>query len=148
MTAIGRFLRRLVGIGASKPEESLVGTVITRLIPDRAKAKEIMVEVEKEIKLHEVEMEKYLAEDIQNARQMYIVELMQLKGKFLNFIRGFVRPYLSYIAGSIWAYTIVDKIITKSRPLLSPLDYSIIGAVIAFWFGSRFLERGKILKGG
>ena len=137
--------KKILGIGTKRPEETVVGSVINKLIPDVNLKKEIMLRIKEEYAKHEIEIDSMLLEDIQSARDMYIVELQQLKGKFLNFVRGIVRPYLSFLAGTIWGYTIINKIINKITPLLTAWDYAIISSVVVFYFGARHLEKAKIL---
>ena len=147
MKLIKRIATRILGIGSSKPEDTVVGSVIDRLVPDIHMKKKIMLGIKEEYAKHEIEIDNMLLEDVQSARDMYIIELQQLKGKVINFVRAIVRPYLSIMAGTIWGYTIVQRIITKSTPLMTPWDYSLIGMVMAFYFGARYLEKGKLFKG-
>ena len=53
---LAKIVTRILGIGTKKPEETIVGSVIDRLVPDKNKQKEIMLEMEREYKKHKQDL--------------------------------------------------------------------------------------------
>lgn len=137
MGVIGKFLRKLVGIGTSKPRESIIGTVIDKLVPDKAKAKEIMLEIQREAAKHEQDMEKDLLEDVQSARQLAIAEMV-LTWKDP---RTWVRPAWAFAGLVMWIITVANK-----TWVFNYWDYGIVTSIVAFYFGSRYLEKRKAMR--
>lgn len=137
MNILKKIIKRIAGIGSKKPEESIIGTVVTRLVPDKAKAKEIMLDIKKEIILHKQEMETMLLEDVQNARTLAIAELkLSLKDP-----RAWVRPTWAFVTLGLWIITVSQK-----SWAFDYWDYGIVGSIVTFYFGSRFLEKRNAKK--
>lgn len=76
----------------------------------------------------------FLAEQIELSRQ-HDIKLMEHNSRFVNDLRGAVRPVVSFIAIGWYVYARVNDI------ALTHEDYAIIGGVLAFWFGFRPFEK-------
>jgi hypothetical protein len=137
---IGKIVGKLLGIGRKKPEETLVGKVVTRLIPDKAGQERFFAELEREYKEHEHEYSMAILADLKSAREMF----SGISNKFSDILRTIPRPYIAMIAGTAWLISLVAKDFK-----LDYYDYGVIGSVLSFYFGFRHIEKvktGKMLK--
>lgn len=162
-----------------------VGGIVDKLFPDKntkIKAEmqdkvleftreQLKVELQKFAQENAHELDMALLEDVDSARRMAMAEWEAIKGgPFINFVRAFQRPYLTFIAGTAWFSTIVFRVLTLAnkidmlieqaatttqikqlmldipKMLFSWYDFAIVIAVIGFWFGSRHLEKLKPMK--
>ena len=78
--------------------------------------------------------QKFWAEQMDNARQHDIATFDQ-GDKFINRLRSSVRPIVTFVALAWYVYARLNNI-----PLTQE-DYTIIGGVLAFWFGFRPFEK-------
>lgn len=75
-----------------------------------------------------------VASYIEQARQ-HDIATFDKSDKFTNRIRSLVRPVCTLLTLSWYIYARVMGI------PLTPEDYTLIGGVVAFWFGVRSLEK-------
>ena len=137
---IAKIASKLLGIGTKKPEETLVGKVVTRLIPDKAGQERFFAEIEREYREHEHEYSMAILTDLKNARGMFA----GISNKFSDILRTIPRPYIAMIAGTAWLISLITK-----NFKLDYYDYGVIGSVLSFYFGFRHFEKikaGKMLK--
>lgn len=81
-----------------------------------------------------VELEKEIINEIDKARQ-HDIKIGENVNKFITNLRGLIRP-LCTVAAFVWyIYAKLNHIELTSE------DYSIIGGVMAFWFGFRSYEK-------
>lgn len=84
-------------------------------------------------------LEKEIIAEIDKARKHDIL-IGENVSKFVTNLRGLIRP-LCTIAAFIWyIYAKLNTIELTSE------DYSIIGGILAFWFGFRSYEKKSFLK--
>jgi hypothetical protein len=134
MSLIKRIASRILGIGASRPEETVVGSVIDRLVPDLHLKKRIMLEIQKEFAQHENEIDKMLLEDVKLARNLAIAQTaLSFKDP-----RAWVRPAWGFVALGMWIITLAQK-----GWAFDYWDYGVVGSIVTFYFGARTLERIK-----
>ena len=79
---------------------------------------------------------KQLAEEVDAARQ-HDIKTFDTADAFSNRLRSLVRPLCTFICLGWYIFARVNHI------PLTPEDYSIIGGVLAFWFGFRPFEKRK-----
>ena len=140
MGPVGKIIKKIIGIGSKKPEETLVGKVVTRLIPDKAGQEKFFAEIEKELREHEHEYSMAILTDIRNAREMFA----GISNKFSDILRTIPRPYIAMIAGTAWLISLWQK-----QFVLDYYDYGVIGSILSFYFGFRHREKikaGKMLQ--
>jgi hypothetical protein len=126
-----------LGIGTRKPEETIVGSVIDRLVPDINKKKEIMYEIQQEYFKYEQEIDKMLLEDTKDARELAKAEtVLNIKDP-----RSWVRPAWAFISLGLWIVSLAQK-----GWAFDYWDYGIIGSIVTFYFGSRVLEKQRALR--
>jgi hypothetical protein len=88
----------------------------------------------KDDKLFEQELENHLSQEIEKARLHDNSINTQVSSYVIN-IRGLIRPVCT-VAAFIWyVYAKLNGISLDSQ------DYSIIGGILAFWFGFRSYEK-------
>jgi len=95
--------------------EDIIDGVSTYLKNDSSFEKEVLAEVEK-------------------ARQ-HDLSLSSQTSKFVINIRGLIRPLCTITAVTWYIYAKLNAIELNSQ------DYSIIGGILAFWFGFRSYEK-------
>jgi hypothetical protein len=131
---LAKIASRILGIGTKRPEETIVGSVINRLVPDLNKRKEFQQELEKEFQKHENEIDKMLLEDVESARQLSIAQT----GLSFKDPRAWVRPAWGFVALGMWIVTLSQK-----SWAFDYWDYGVVGSIVTFYFGARTLERIK-----
>ena len=113
-------------------------------------AKEAITDKDKfmEIKL---QFEQLRTEAMKSARSMYEVELQNLNGPFINFVRAMVRPLWASVACGIWSFAAFTHVWAWWKPEITTLDlpwtiYAVIMQVVTFYFGGRMLEKRQQLQ--
>ena len=110
--------------------ESELFKTIQKAIPDKDK----QAEIEKELKLAAVDIEKIREQDMGDARALAAQETkLSLKDP-----RAWPRPAWAFSALFIWIVSLV-----KTHFELTIHDYAIIGSVVTFYFGIRTYEKIK-----
>ncbi len=136
MGLLAKIASKILGIGASKPEETVVGSVIDRLVPDLHQKKKIMLEIKKEFAQHENELDKLLLEDVELSRELAIAQTtLSMKDP-----RAWVRPAWAFVALGMWVITLAQK-----GWAFDYWDYGIISSIVTFYFGSRVLEKRRAM---
>jgi hypothetical protein len=115
--------KRLLGIGSKNPEESTVGTVISRLVPDRNKQKQIMLEIEQQYNTDVMDL------------QAEIEGMREFEPKFSLFIKGSARWIIAFAFVAFYIYSRLKGI------SLTEFDIQIVGAIVGFAFLSRGIEK-------
>jgi hypothetical protein len=106
--------------------------LLDKLIKDPeqlAKAKFDLVELQQSGAIKELEAE--LA-DVASAREH---DKASYGNSAVDFLRGIVRPVITLSAFSFYVYAKVEAV------GLTAEDYGIIGMVLAFWFGGKFIGK-------
>jgi len=133
MNILKKIIQKIVGAGTKKPEESIVGTVISRLVPDKAKQKEIMLEIEKKYNEYEHEFEIEILKTIQDAQKMY-----EHEPKFSKNLKGSSRWIIALMFSCFYIFARLTNL------ELTSFDGQLMGGLWGFLFLSRGIE--KILK--
>lgn len=142
MGPIANLIGKILGSGK-------VLDVISEAIPDVDKKREFEHNFKMAVLEKESEFTKTIVDDLKSSRELAGIEFREIKGKFIDFLRALPRPLLALIAGFIWAYSIFQRIDSTVPHLeLTYFDYSIIGAVIGFYFGFRWLDKKNGKMGG
>jgi hypothetical protein len=106
--------------------------ILDKVIPDpkaKAEAKERLLKMAQDGDLKKMQAE---LQDISDARSH---DKASYGGGFVDFMRGIVRPVITLAAFAFYVYAKFEAI------GLTVEDYSIIGMVLAFWFGGKFLGK-------
>ena len=82
----------------------------------------------------DIELDKNLTEQIKNA-QDHDISIGQKLSKLVINLRGLIRPLCTIVILTWYLYAKLNNI------NLTTEDYSIIGGVLAFWFGFRTYEK-------
>ncbi len=127
----------------------LVDKGIDKIFPD--KDVKIGAEIDKQKLKNDLELQimkigmdenKLLYQDMDSARELYKLELQKAQSKVAGFIRDIFRPSVGFAIFGMWIYTIIQPIITGApRIELTNFDYSVILAVVGFYFGGRTVEK-------
>lgn len=80
------------------------------------------------------QLEKEMIAEIDKARQ-HDISTGKNVSKFITNLRGFIRPVCTIAAFTWYIYAKLNAIELTSE------DYSIIGGILAFWFGFRSYEK-------
>lgn len=56
----------------------------------------------------------------------------------VDFIRGMIRPVITICFGALF---VIAKLFPEKGIILTVEDYAMIGGVMAFWFGGKFLGK-------
>tara|TARA_Y100001960_G_C14781757_1_gene887387 strand:- start:2946 stop:3332 length:387 start_codon:yes stop_codon:yes gene_type:complete len=83
------------------------------------------------------ELEKEIIAEIDKARQ-HDITIGQNVSKFIINLRGLIRPVCTIAAFTWYIYAKLNNIELTSE------DYSIIGGVLAFWFGFRSYDKKRL----
>ena len=83
---------------------------------------------------NDMTLRKQIDSQVENARQ-HDIALIQNNSRWVNDLRGTVRPLITLICVLWYVYSRVNGI------ALATEDYAVIGGVIAFWFGVRPFEK-------
>lgn len=134
---IGKIVNKILGIG---------GTVIDRVLPDKTQREKFKHELEIEIKKNEHDIEMAMLDDLKDARSMAVHELGEHDTKFTKNLKGSVRPIIAFfLVGNYIFYKVFDVINTwkesQTIPKFTREDFLIVLSILAFYFGSRGLEK-------
>ena len=131
----------------------LVNSGLDKIFPDKNAAlkagidkKKLANQLQLEIMKTAMQDKKLMFQDMDSARDLYKAELQKSQSKIAGFIRDVFRPIIGFAVFGLWIYNIIGPMITGfPRLALTNLDYSIILAVVGFYFGGRTIEklRGK-----
>ena len=121
---------KILGIAAKKPEESLVGKALMRVIPDKQGQERFLAEIEKEYAENEHEYEMDFMEVVKESQQIY-----EWEPKFSQILKGSTRWIIAIMFASFYIY---QRIVGMS---ISPLDEKIILGIIGFLFILRSVEK-------
>lgn len=83
---------------------------------------------------NDMELRRQIDAQIENARQ-HDVALIEHNSRWVNDLRGTVRPLITILCVVWYIYSRVNEI------TLATEDYAVIGGVVAFWFGVRPFEK-------
>lgn len=106
--------------------------VLDKVIPDpeaKAQAKQNLMELLQTGELKKMQAE---LEDVADARAH---DKAAYGGGLVDFLRGIVRPLITGAAFTFYVHAKINGI-----PMTIE-DYSIIGMILAFWFGGKFLGK-------
>ena len=133
MGLLAKLGKRLLGIGTKKPSESIIGRVLDRVVPDKNKRNELMLEIEKEFNKQEFELDHMFMDVVKDAQKMY-----EFEPKIGLFLKGSTRWIIALVMTGFYIYLrITDQGITE-------FDQYLIGGIWGFLFILRSTE--KILK--
>jgi len=82
----------------------------------------------------DVKLEKEILSQFESARD-HDLNMANKNSNIINNIRGIVRPVCTFIAFAWYLYAKINNII------LTVEDYTIIGGILAFWFGFRSIDK-------
>ena len=136
MGTVGNIIRKIVGIGSKKPEETLVGAILTKNLPNKAEVQKIMLEIEQEYKSHEHEYEMGFLDVVKDAQKLYEHEPL-----FSKLLKSSARWVIAIEYTNFYIFfRIMGSIQTNSWALLQQ-DFYLIGGLWAFLFVSRGFEK-------
>jgi len=129
----------------------LVNNGIDKIFPDKNAALKAGIDKDKlanqlQLEMMKIAMEKnkLMFQDMDSARDLYKAELQKSQSKIAGFIRDIFRPVVGFAVFALWIYNIIAPMVSGlSRLELTNLDYSIILAVVGFYFGGRTIEKLK-----
>ena len=115
-------------------------------------AKEAITDKDEFMKV-KLQFEQLRSKAMEGARHMYEVELQNLNGPVINFVRAIVRPLWAGVACAVWSFSAFTYVWAWWEPEITTLDlpwtiYAVIMQVVTFYFGGRMLEKRKQLKEG
>lgn len=129
----------------------LLSVAVDKIFPDKDEAlklgidkQKIKNELELEVMKRSMEEKKLLFQDMDSARELYKAELQKTQSKVAAFIRDVFRPVVGFAVFGMWIYNIIAPMGSGIPRLeLTQFDYSIILAVVGFYFGGRTIEKIK-----
>ncbi|MCP4355505.1 MAG: hypothetical protein GY793_07720 [Proteobacteria bacterium] len=86
----------------------------------------------------DIKLEKEILSQIESARS-HDLNTSSKNSSIINNIRGIVRPICTFIAFAWYLYAKIHNI------ALTVEDYTIIGGILAFWFGFRSIDKKSSL---
>ena len=111
-------------------KDSIVGTVVDRLVPDKAEAAKIKAEMEKELQAHENELEADFMEAVREAQTIH-----EWEPKLSQILKGSTRWIIALIMTGFYIYLRV----TSSG--ITEFDQYLIGGIWGFLFLLRSVEK-------
>ena len=104
-----------------KPAEK----ILDKFIPDKATKLKV-----------ELELQRLVYDSVNKAREHDKASYgVHWSGRLVDFFRGMVRPVITFTA---FAYFIYMRVSGFELP---ESDYYLIGAILGFWFGGKFLNK-------
>ena len=115
---------------------SVFGDIAKGLIsPVSDIVKEFVSDKDKAMAL-EAKLTMFFAETINDAREHDKASYGSTwQGRTVDFMRGMVRPLITYGAGAYFIYAKMNKLPIPDQ------EYAIIAGVFVFWFGGRMLSK-------
>jgi len=132
MGLLGSVIGKILGIGSKKPEETLVGSILTKNLPNKTEVKKIMMEIEQEYKANEHEYEMGFLDVVKDAQKIYLYE-----PKIGMFLKGSTRWIIALIMTFFYIY------LRLSNTAITEMDQYLISGIWGFLFVLRTWEKLK-----
>jgi len=133
MGLLTNVIGKILGIGGKKPEDTLVGSILTKNLPNKAEVNKIMMEIEREYNKSEHEYEMGFMDVVKSA-----ATLTQYDTKLSVILKGSSRWIIALMFTCFYIYSRLTGL------PLTPFDTQLMAGLWGFLFLMRSAE--KMLK--